>query len=183
MLRHGVILEGPDGTGKSSLGRHLQRTFGLEYHYGGGPPDTMEGVVRCMETNLARIAYPSIQDRVTIISEPIYRSVLDPKVHARYSIPFHNWQRVMLEQYDPIIVYCCAENGGERATRESYETDEFTRLLHARLPLIVEKYDSLMKELEWMRARLIRYDFRRTTLEEISERIAMIDAVNADRLR
>ena len=173
-LQHGIILEGPDGTGKTSLGAHLKRKFGVPYYYGGGPPKDDDGIRECCERNLVRITEPSIQDRTTFFSEPIYRRNMDPEFAARSHVDMHSYVKRALD-LDPIIVYCCAPNGGERATRESFETDAFTTRLMQVLPKIVSDYDELMREIQWQGFRLLRYDFTRMTRDEATEMIRTID--------
>ena len=174
MLNHGIILEGPDGTGKTSLGAHLKREFDVPYYYGGGPPKTDAAIIACCERNLERISEPSIQDRTTFFSESIYRPAMEPEFAARCQVDLLAYQRRALE-LDPIIVFCCAPDGGRRATREEYETDAFTIRLHAVLPQIVSAYEILMREIQWSGARFIRYDFTRMTRDEVTSMIRTID--------
>lgn len=175
MLRHGIILEGPDGTGKTTIGRHLAEVFDVPYHYGGGPPKTDVDIVRCCERNLLRIQEPSVQDRTTFFSESIYRPIMEPEFAARTSVNLLEYQKRALA-LDPIIVYCCAPDGWKRAKTEDYEEDQFTTRLRAVLPQIVEAYERLMRELQWQNVRFLRYDLTRVTPDELISRVALIDA-------
>lgn len=174
-LKRGIILEGPDGTGKSTLGKRLAEYYEVAYYYGGGPPKTQEDITFCCARNRQRILEPSVQDRVTFISENVYRPIMDREFAARLPRGFmHDHLRVGMS-LDPIVVYCCAEGGGERATAESYEDDAFLKRLAQCLPRIQEKYRELMTELRQSGAKVVEYDFRRHSFKDLLILIAVMD--------
>jgi len=74
-----IILEGPNGGGKSTLSKMLAKDLGLPtYHSGLNPGDTDAAIKACQQ-QLERIMGVYIIDRVTPISRPIYDHDVIPK--------------------------------------------------------------------------------------------------------
>lgn len=77
MQRH-IVVEGPDGAGKTNLVRDLVAHLGLVVHprstpsVGGPPPDLDKWV----EAEFRRAKMPGIYDRHALISEPVYGPVI-----------------------------------------------------------------------------------------------------------
>ena len=69
-----IVLEGPDGAGKSTLGRTLSAFLGVPLLHTGGPPETAEAFrdkMRSLESFIE--VYKSlIIDRLPPISEHVY---------------------------------------------------------------------------------------------------------------
>lgn len=67
-----IILEGPNGTGKTTLAKRLSSDLGFEIHKFGKIPDTQDEFDLQVEKSLSLINSPIIQDRCPMISEESY---------------------------------------------------------------------------------------------------------------
>lgn len=98
LTRH-IVLEGPDGSGKSTLFAKLKLAgFPIGSH-NGGPPVSSEDA----RSRLSRIALnlPAVWDRCLAISDQVYRfSLREP-----FNLP-PNELFAWLNRVDPVIVYC-----------------------------------------------------------------------------
>lgn len=69
-----IVLEGPDGAGKSTLAKQLSAALNVPIHHSGGPPKSEMEIIerqKAMIDNL-RNKELMIYDRVPCISDPIY---------------------------------------------------------------------------------------------------------------
>lgn len=104
-----LILEGPDGSGKTTLGEFMSK----ELKWPVAPKvvlsntEAMVNLQRWTEENTARGFQRTIFDRHRLISDPIYRFALDkPRSPGLYD---YHWLNVQMEKFvkaEPIIVYC-----------------------------------------------------------------------------
>ena len=72
------ILEGADGSGKTTIGNHLRRTTQLELIHEGGPPKNSDEFRQRCQNQLA--SYGKILDRAAPISELVYGSLMRDKL-------------------------------------------------------------------------------------------------------
>lgn len=72
-MRH-VIIEGPDGAGKTALARTLCQSLGMQYHHEGPPPP---GVNRCEHYQMTLLStdHPTVFDRFHL-GELVYGPLL-----------------------------------------------------------------------------------------------------------
>lgn len=103
-----IIVEGPDGGGKSTLARRLSADLDwpIAPRVVGTDTQPMVDLKRWVEDNVEMGYHTTIYDRHRLISEPIYSSVL-----GRVSPGFSDyaWMFNMLQQFydaEPIIIYC-----------------------------------------------------------------------------
>lgn len=103
-----VIVEGPDGSGKTRLLDHLVKDTGLTRRERActsedGPIDNIKGYVE----DYLRDHTGGIWDRHPLISEPIYGPIIRGYMSGGFDNPA--WLSPMLAQfyaYEPIIIYC-----------------------------------------------------------------------------
>lgn len=96
-MRRPIVVEGPDGAGKSTLCRDLAYVFGMEVFHTGGPlKDADEAVSRVQRMKEAGAV---IFDRVPHISERVYGPLRpDGKV---FEVPMNT-----LAELNPIVILC-----------------------------------------------------------------------------
>jgi len=106
-----IILEGPDGAGKSHLAKRLSLHFDMPI-----APKSMDGEVKPLvdmkswiETCISKKFQSVIYDRFALISGPLYAPILKDQyqLNAYQDIPWmfkQHWQ--FYTQVRPIIVYC-----------------------------------------------------------------------------
>jgi energy-coupling factor transporter ATP-binding protein EcfA2 len=110
-----IIVEGPDGSGKTTLVAHLAHTLGIPVHErassskGGPRPDLYEWVIWDAKKNHPRTEDSWIYDRYPVISEPIYGH------HVRHDIMVPFDQEPFLTEikdvlYTSSVVVWCLPN-------------------------------------------------------------------------
>lgn len=105
-----LILEGPDGAGKTTLAREIMDHWGIEMAPRVVDKDTnkMTDLVTWVEENVAEGKQWKLFDRHRLISEPIYGSIVRAKPSDDEFMKMNWMKRVMQQFYDtePLIIYC-----------------------------------------------------------------------------
>lgn len=149
MHRH-VIIEGPDGAGKTTLARAICKQLKMRYHHEGPPPlgvSAFEHYARL----IGGAQWPTVFDRL-YLGEMVYGSLYrgDPRINVDHVNLFNRW----LRGSGSIIVYCrppletCLEQIRARK-------DEVEREVHV---TAYQLWDELMRS---QRVNVRRYDFTR----------------------
>jgi adenylate kinase family enzyme len=157
-----VIIEGPDGSGKTTLAQSLSESLGMRVLHAGGPPkDAVELLKRVRAQKGSR---GDILDRCGLISEFVYGTVLRGKpfltkaqVLTYLNRDFSGW----------IIIYCRPSRGTLRRYYEEKIRVESEKKLHKdaghvervvdRWPNIVSEYDLLMDDIQNTGRRVLLY--------------------------
>lgn len=104
-----IIIEGPDGGGKTTLIRQLQERYGLSVAPRVVSKDTepMVDLVAWVEENLNNGFQHAIFDRHRLISEPIYGPILRQKQQPGFDnlIQLAYWTK-RFYAIEPLIIYC-----------------------------------------------------------------------------
>lgn len=144
-----IVLEGPDGGGKSTLARCIQTQLGYSIHASEGPIRSEVDMVGRFAT--FTLKKNTIFDRIAMISEPIYGPLLQRRTCNESEM------RVIREFYDmkPLIIYCRPTQRHTLTNHNpnSRDTKEYLRTLQRLHPTICIKYD-----LWAIVARPIRYE-------------------------
>ena len=156
MRKRTVIVEGPDGAGKSELIRVLAEGLGRNPSHTGGPRATKEGVDEAMR--MVEVRKAGLFDRCSHISNPIYASVdgrEDPFTLGEY--------RTRLASFNPIVVYCRLRNVDQMlshilTTVKAHKPPSYLEIVKANYPRIVSLYDEHMTEIEKI-VPVIRYSW------------------------
>jgi hypothetical protein len=106
-----IIIEGPDGAGKTKLVEHLSRKYDIPVAERVVAKDTnpMTGVdlKHWTETNLKAGLQWKIFDRHRLISEPIYSACMNRKTHEGFDdIGWLTGRMIDFTRIHPFIVYC-----------------------------------------------------------------------------
>lgn len=136
-----IIVEGPDGTGKTVLAKQLAAVFGLEYRR---PPTLSsteganDGVYQWWREQILLPAAETtnvIYDRCFFISDPIYRLVSGKPPLQDDSTIRHDLHRLL--SHDPVVIFCHtdweiakANIDKEDRGKLSYMDDEHARVVH-----------------------------------------------------
>jgi hypothetical protein len=160
-----IIVEGPDGSGKSTLVAKLSRDLNLPIHHPGGPPinkDEFMGRLNFYSHNKDKFIF----DRAPHISELIY-----PKAMGRLGVVGASTLHQLLGTLKPVIIYC-----RRKSMRDMWESIDHSKKAHkspqhmaevlAQFKNIVDGYDGLMPTLG-----CLVYDWAETPYSDLLKRI------------
>lgn len=129
-----IIVEGPDGGGKSTLVKMLTEGVPWSIDIGGGPAKSKEEI----ESRIIRFIHRGpywIYDRFPIISECIYGPIFGRPPHIT---PTH---LAMLASLNALIIYCRPTKFNLDQQDKEIDTPDYVAKLRATLPLVVTAYD------------------------------------------
>jgi hypothetical protein len=92
-----IILEGPDGVGKSTIAEYLSKEYSLPVKSGEGPPKDTQDFIDRVDRYLL-LPSPYIYDRHPVISGPIYASFRGTKsgLNKGHMISFYSRPKLVL---------------------------------------------------------------------------------------
>lgn len=169
-----IFVEGPDGSGKSTLVQKLvyeRNTFGV---HTGGPPrsedDMIARVFNLME--LCRVApKPLVFDRCPPVCEMVYPVAFGRPMYLNQSVLL--W---VIEQINPVIVYCRRGTEIMKAdmvkAQKGHKPYEHLQKVLDRFPALVEAYDEAFAVLDDRRVKVIEYDWGRDSFTSLAARIS-----------
>lgn len=135
-----IIIEGPDGSGKSTLIRALKEKTDWTVIEGGGPEkypfEVKERLERYLKAALDTPSYPKIYDRHPAVSHPIY-GPLSGK--TEYPPTSYNW----VYELPHICVYCQAPKADKLTNHEvgKYDTADHLTAISSNFSRITVAYD------------------------------------------
>lgn len=140
-----IVLEGPDGGGKSTLAEKIKEYMGWrEVIHDGGPPKSLEEVME----RLHRVAVgrrAAVYDRVTLLCEQIYGPIVR---RTRYMEGEKQKQLVQVFlSHKPLIIYCRPPTEhllDTEMAKKTYKNDAFMNSLRGHRGEIIRAYDELM---------------------------------------
>lgn len=150
-----IILEGPDGGGKTTLGKHLSEQSGMELFHSGGPIHTPEECTERIWTQLDQ--YGKIVDRCSVFSEPIYGIAI--RNHSM--LPLYQFESFiqMMADRNWTLIFCVAD--GPIIEGKEWKSEEHMRNVYAKKDMIFDLYMEMYKHLEQMDyPRLFMYDWQ-----------------------
>lgn len=165
-----VIIEGPDGSGKTTLANSLLKGTGLPtilIRRSGSPGDkeTIENQMELIQ-DLGKGPLNVIADRHPLISEQIYGKILRNQVWPGWSAG--KVSSILLNSF---LIYC-------RPPRETIqsclECNDQLEGVHERIGALIEEYDNLIGFFVTNGIPSIRYNFEQDSLDSITERVARV---------
>jgi len=125
-----IILEGPDGSGKTTLAKQLAGIMGLEIAPRVVSKDAEAEVdlVKWVDQNLNQGFHDTIYDRHRLISEPIYGPMLRGETEPMFdNFMWLSSQFLRFYRLGPVIIYCLPPFG---AVWESVRSDPDNKVVH-----------------------------------------------------
>ncbi len=166
-----IIIEGPDGAGKSTLIRSLENLTGRRgYHTGGACATRQELDARCnLVTGTLADDPTAMFDRCPYISDRVYKKALGRPLLWGDSI-----LQVRLWELNPVIIYCRLADeramlNGVVTEAKAHKSPEYLAKVMANHSAIVREYDAEMEDLQASGFLILRYDWTTLTPDYIAE--------------
>lgn len=157
-----IILEGPDGGGKSTLAGKLVKDLNAKYYHSGGPKtkSEMDMVINELEI-MAHSKSIIIVDRVPWISEMVYPYAFGRKPVLSVA---EYLQHLKLPQK---IIYCKPSGPAQMSLDyKEHKPKEHTESVIKNHERIADLYDALFKRIPH-----IRYDFYKTNYKILKDKL------------
>lgn len=154
-----VVVEGPDGSGKSTLIKNLREDTSRYYvslHNAGPPQDVLN--VQCITNWIAKMAVgrvPLVCDRISLISEPIYGQVLRNENILEGSYTTDDIKDFFVENVDRVI-YCRPPTA---IIHKGLLAEKQLRGVADRIEDLTQCYDHIMRLVAHWGVRVITYDW------------------------
>lgn len=151
----GIIVEGADNSGKTTLVNDLSRRLMVPAFHAGGPPGSDAIALRLCAEQLTQCDSPCILDRVTPISRQIYENRMGDDNLNQYL-------KRMLDHKFAIVIYCRPPNeklmdlSNHKVRPE--ESDEHIKYVTENQQHFIKSYDRLMSKIPH-----ISYDWTKET--------------------
>lgn len=145
-MQRTIIVEGPDGAGKSTLVEFLSRGLGRPVRHTGGPRNSLaeaEEALRLVEDRPG-----GLFDRCPHISNPIYCEVEGRELHLTRA----DYRRRLIE-LEPLVIYCALTNSvkmlkGMARYKKAHKSDEHLAMVESNHYKIVDLYRRDMESYE-----------------------------------
>lgn len=134
-----IILEGPDGAGKSTIAERLSKEYNLPIKSGEGPPKSPQDFSERVDRYLSLPAR-YIYDRHPVISGPIYASLRGQKsgLTRVQSIDFYSRKKLVL------VVIPSRPDLFEHKLKE-YDTEQHVQMVNEQMDKLQRLYRALCK--------------------------------------
>ena len=146
-----IIIEGPEGSGKSRLADLLRRNTSFEVHHFGAPPSSIEELDRRLDRSREMLTLPVIQDRSPWVSEPIYSVLLGQG-------PVTTWPAYVggLRAMNAKVIYCRPPDETIRDSMcqspKTYKNATYEKRILLNASWLISLYDDFMDQLDpWIR--------------------------------
>ncbi len=164
-----VIIEGPDGAGKSTLVQALKNADGMiETIHPGKPPENYKTLLKMLNTQLTYRAHATVvYDRVTCISEWVYRpfriTIKSDEVNeCGVYFSLLEAQLALAINLDWIIVYCRPSTQriiDECCNFTEHDTDDTMRVVKQNIQQVITAYDAIMDRMKAFGCNVVVYDY------------------------
>lgn len=150
-----VIVEGPDGSGKTTLIEYLRKSL-HPYTWilkSNSKPQTVEDIIHVLTwITHAPPGLPLILDRHPLISETVYGPIL----RGASRMPLNPQDLSACFPPDTLVVYC---RPSVNAIHEGAKTEEQMKGVITKLGKIITAYDTLMASLKDRGVKVHEYDY------------------------
>jgi adenylate kinase family enzyme len=145
-----IIIEGPDGSGKSTYIDKLSKYFNIPVAHSGGPQQSEIEITNRIEDQIEDPNKLVLRDRSPIISERIYGTLLDRNSIMKDDKVFNRYLYHLLS-FHPVIIYCRPPNevlfNMSNHQPGMFDTEEHFHEVNKRQKEIVAKYDEIFNNI------------------------------------
>jgi len=165
LFRPCIHVEGPDGSGKSTLVKALSKKMGFPLVKTDDPPASWK---ECLVRIQKRLSSGLVCDRSSgLVSELVYGPVLRSKTITPET---DLWQVVRSIRYAIAFVYCRPPTLLPKVRSE--ENPIHVSAVQQNLEALRQKYDQVMFQLDRLGARVVKYDYTRHSIEGVIQCVA-----------
>lgn len=150
-----IVIEGMDGSGKTTLAKRLSKDLNIPRTYSVSPPENhKEFLNRCMKSAIL-FNKPIIQDRIPFISEIIYAQIenRDPYLSEKTALN-------ILRLNSPLLIYC--QSTYIHHVIKNYDIKKRLELIKQNWLKLQSDYDTFMAKLQ-----TIQYNWAAKKLEPL----------------
>lgn len=159
-----IVVEGPDGSGKSSLVRRLHDLTGLKVHHRGGPPETWEIALSQMSRTFTQKGM--ILDRTIFVSEIVYGRAMRGETIVDEELLWEGLRRLVA--IDALFIFCLPpihvlhRSFDESINvKKSWKSDAHCKAVNENFDRIVNEYEYVYSWLRNHGARVMRYEWEK----------------------
>lgn len=159
-----IIVEGPDGSGKSALIELLHKMTGMDVFHRGGPPVDREEALKQMSRTFTQ--FGMILDRTIFVSEIVYGHALRGKTVVDQELLWEGLRRLV--GMNALFVFCRPKDGTLRRAFEksitklkAWKTKEHCQEVTEKFDEIVAGYDWIYEELKQLGAKVLIYEWEK----------------------
>ena len=159
-----IIIEGQDGTGKTTLGKYLAELYNIPFHQSRGPRRSRAEFDKGLEQDAALSS--GILDRLTLISDWVYK-------RSARKCPFHHPEEIVnyLKQHQAVLIVCDILNPQMNRTPKKHKTEEDMKAAAANAAKIKNNYTIITRYLCAHQIPLITYNRETDSLDDLLTRI------------
>jgi nicotinamide riboside kinase len=136
-----IIIEGPDGSGKSVMAHKLGKLLARNVLKYPGPPDSVHSEDCRIKGSIKSLGEPVIMDRAPFITSIVYAPIIFPNLDPFVTIEM---AREVCGVWRPVIYFC---NRYVDNAQKPDESDEYYRSIQDARWSIVTKYEIIMSVL------------------------------------
>lgn len=159
-LKKPIVVEGPDGSGKTTLIAKVSEWLNVPVFHTGGPPATKEELLDRIH-RIEAAQFDCVFDRVPFISEPIYR-----KADGKPMLIPEEELRQGLVRMNPTIIWCELPTvqdmfAGISTEKKSHKSDEHLQEVFRNYHRIAALYRETKKELRASGFDIIQWNYKK----------------------
>lgn len=161
-----IIVEGPEGSGKSVLAETLSKLYELPVRHSGGPPED-EREVRARVFAEGRLYGKNILDRCTPISELVYGSVIEdaPRIsdlgllyEVLMSWADQGWILIYCRPTDDVMLEYVKNQLEPIAKMKGYKPQKYIDGAKANMHALRDKYDEVIEKARELGMEVLTYE-------------------------
>lgn len=173
-MKKPIVIEGPDGSGKSALRDRLAADLRRTPIHTGGPTRTRNDVLRRNEAMMGFAPEKVIFDRVSPISDTVYRQAEGRKILVK---PEEQIQ--FLKRFGAVIIYCCLGSSAEMVehidrTPKAHKPEDYLEKVLAMHPKVVEAYEEVITAAQDSGLPVIRYNWKTDSYPDLLRWLACV---------
>ena len=173
-MKRPLVIEGPDGAGKSTPRDRLAEDLRRTPIHTGGPTRTRNDVLRRNQAMLGFDRSKVIFDRVSPISDTVYR-----QAEGRPILVAFEEQLEFLKQFGVVIIYCRLGSSAEMVEHidrspKPHKPADYLEKVIANHPRVVELYDETMELVRQAGLPVLTFNWKQDRYTDLVRAIACV---------